>query len=145
MFRKHFLSRFILPLSANLFRQNVSKKGSISNTFSGKSVRSGDFNKFSDFTNLFNIFLNNQAELQRFGVPRSHRLKPNKIYEDGQFELRAETSNLFNFRKFGIPDLMTGDAFILFTAVTRFVGSFPNFDFNNRGSRTMRFRVRFLF
>lgn len=72
-------------------------------------------------------------------------LKTTKIYEDLRVEFRAEASNLFNRRNFGVPDPITEDAFILLTSTSGFVGTFQNPGFNNGGSRTLRFGIRVLF
>ncbi len=66
--------------------------------------------------------------------------KTTNISERFKIELRAEATNLFNRRNFGVPDPFTEDAF---GSVA--VSSFQNSGFNAGSARSLRFGLRFLF
>ena len=66
--------------------------------------------------------------------------KTTNISERIKIEVRAEATNLFNRRNFGVPDPFTEDAF---GSVA--VSSFQNSGFNTGSARSMRFGLRFLF
>lgn len=66
--------------------------------------------------------------------------KTTNISERFKVEFRAEASNLFNRRNFGVPDPFTEDAY---GSVA--VSSFQNPGFNAGSSRELRFGLRFLF
>ncbi|MBA4122491.1 MAG: carboxypeptidase regulatory-like domain-containing protein [Acidobacteria bacterium] len=67
-------------------------------------------------------------------------IKSTRINERMQVEFRAEATNLFNRRNFGVPDAITE-----FASFGNFVGSFQNPGFNFGDFRQLRFGVRFLF
>lgn len=62
------------------------------------------------------------------------------IDEAREIELRAEATNIFNRRNFGVPDAITEDA-----SFGNFVGSFQNPGFNGGDARAVRIGIRFLF
>lgn len=82
-----------------------------------------------------NTFFGNNFYTVNLGV-----FKTTNITERFRIEFRAEASNLFNERNFGVPDPFTEDAF-----GSTAVGSFQNPGFNSGSSRELRFGVRFLF
>ncbi len=66
--------------------------------------------------------------------------KTTRINETLKVEVRAEATNIFNRRNFGVPDAITEDA-----SFGPYVGSFQNPGFNVGESRSIRVGVRFLF
>ena len=62
------------------------------------------------------------------------------INEKMKIEFRAEGTNIFNRRNFGVPDAITEDA-----SAGNFVGSFQNPGFNSGSARQLRLGFRFLF
>ncbi len=67
-------------------------------------------------------------------------IKSTRINERMSIEFRAEATNIFNRRNFGVPDAITEDA-----SFGNFVGSFQNPGFNSGDARAVRFGLRFLF
>ncbi|MCY7347012.1 MAG: TonB-dependent receptor, partial [Pyrinomonadaceae bacterium] len=67
-------------------------------------------------------------------------VKSTRITERMEIEFRAEATNIFNRRNFGVPDAITEDA-----SFGNFVGSFQNPGFNSGDARAVRLGVRFLF
>ena len=66
--------------------------------------------------------------------------KTTNLNERMKLELRLEAFNVLNRRNFGVPDVITEDAFNGFT-----VGSFQNPGYNTGSSRSVRLGVRFIF
>jgi hypothetical protein len=66
--------------------------------------------------------------------------KTTRINERFRIEFRAEATNIFNTRNFGVPDAVTEDA-----SFGNFVGSFQNPGFNAGSARAVRLGLRFLF
>lgn len=71
--------------------------------------------------------------------------KTTRINERMRVEFRAEAANLLNRRNFGVPDPITGDAYIATTSTSGAVSTFQNPGFNNGGACTLRLGLRFLF
>lgn len=99
-----------------------------------------DAGAFQYFRNYFgdvgrNTFLGDNLFRVNLSVVKSTR-----INESMQVEFRAEATNLFNRRNFGVPDAITEDA-----SFGNFVGSFQNPGFNGGDARAVRFGLRFLF
>ena len=67
-------------------------------------------------------------------------LKSVNINERFKLEFRAEATNIFNRRNYGVPDAITEDA-----SAGKFVGSFQNPGFNAGRFREIRLGFRFLF
>lgn len=66
--------------------------------------------------------------------------KTTRLNERMSVEIRAEATNIFNRRNFGVPDAITEDA-----SFGNFVGSFQNPGYNAGDARAIRFGIRFLF
>jgi hypothetical protein len=87
-----------------------------------------------------------------FGIGRNTLLGPNayqlnlalfkttKISERFKVEFRAEASDVFNSRNFGVPDPITEDAF---NGIA--VSSFQNPGFNTGATRSLRFGLKLIF
>lgn len=99
-----------------------------------------DLEAFKYFRNYFgdvgrNTFIGDNRYRVNLSV-----VKQTRINERMQIEFRAEATNLFNRRNFGVPDAVTEDA-----SFGNFVGGFQNPGFNFGDFRQLRFGVRFLF
>lgn len=100
----------------------------------------GDAEAFQYFRSFFgNVGRNTFIGDNNFTVNLS-LFKTTRINERMRVELRAEATNIFNRRNFGVPDAITEDA-----DFGDFVGSFQNPGFNFGDSRGLRLGVRFLF
>jgi outer membrane receptor protein involved in Fe transport len=112
-----------------------------------------DFGLFSQFglplasLDSFNLFGSPYGDVGRntfFGLPNYNVnmaiFKTTNITENVKFEFRAEVFNLLNHRNFGVPDVITEDAFN--GAV---VSSFQNPGFNAGSARSWRFGMRVIF
>lgn len=113
------------------------------------------YNDFGMFTNFgipleeleaFNMFGSPYGDVGRntflgesFATANLSLFKTTNITENTKIEFRAEAFNIFNHRNFGVPDPITEDA------SKEFGGTYGNPGFNNGGSRTLRFGLRFIF
>ena len=100
-----------------------------------------------DEAEAFKYFRNYYGDVGRNTFLGDNRIRVNlsvvkqtRINETMQIEFRAEATNLFNRRNFGVPDAITEDA-----SFGNFVGSFQNPGFNFGDFRQVRFGLRFLF
>ncbi len=139
---------------------NTAQPGSAGTVVSAAQVGSAAryiYNDFGLFTQ-FGIPLSALEAFNQFRTPygnvgRNSAIGPNtynvnfsifkttNINEKYKLEFRAEFFNLFNRRNFGIPDIVTEDAF-----TGSEVGTYLNPGLSLTGSsRTMRFALRFLF
>ena len=100
----------------------------------------GEAEAFKYFKNYYgdvgrNTFLGDNTYRVNFSVTKSTR-----INETMKVEIRAEATNIFNRRNYGVPDAITEDA-----SFGSYVGSFQNPGFNRGDARQVRFGIRFLF
>jgi hypothetical protein len=72
-------------------------------------------------------------------------IKDTQLTENVKIELRAEATNVFNHRNFGVPTSITETAFIPFTASQGVVSTFQNPGFNNGGNRSIRLGMKLIF
>ncbi|MGI8788087.1 MAG: TonB-dependent receptor domain-containing protein [Pyrinomonadaceae bacterium] len=103
----------------------------------------GSFNDAEAFKSFRNFY--GDVGRNTFFGDKSYRvnlniIKVTNISERLRLEFRAEATNIFNRRNFGVPDAITEDA-----SFGNFVGSFQNPGFNSGSARSVRFGVRFLF
>lgn len=139
---------------------NTARPGSAGTVVSAAQVGNAARYIYNDFGlfSQFGISLTDLEGFTKFRTPygdvgRNSVLGPNtynanfsvfkttKITENYKVEFRAEFFNLFNRRNYGIPDIVTEDAFNG-TAVSTFLN--PGLSLTG-SSRTVRFALRFLF
>jgi outer membrane receptor protein involved in Fe transport len=113
-----------------------------------------DFGMFSNFgialadLEAFNLFKTPFGDVGRntfFGRANFNTnlavLKSFRITEGTKLEFRAEAQNVFNHRNFGVPDVVTEDAYFAPSGV----GTFQNPGWNTISARTIRLGLRFTF
>ena len=72
-------------------------------------------------------------------------IKDTRLSERMQIEFRAEATNIFNHRNFGVPTTITEFAFASFNGTQGVVGPFQNPGFNNGGNRSIRLGMKLIF
>jgi outer membrane receptor protein involved in Fe transport len=100
----------------------------------------GDLEAFNLFKTPFGNVGRNTFFGEAFSLANLSLFKTTNITETKKLEFRVEAFNILNHRNFGVPDVVTEDA-----SFVNFVGTFQNPGYNNGGSRTLQFGLRFIF